>query len=192
MRKHLEMSKIKNTTYQNLTGSINWVLQGNSTLVNVHIKIRKRNPFCMNLRYFEYHKGGRMPQKPLREVIKKKKEYLSKIQKEFLQLILVFVKSNTKNWSKDVNKHFTRDIQKSINLRKNGKPFNSRENENENQKYHLTSEHKIKMTIQLSVRIQNNGNSHTLFMGMWIVITTLGNWRTYQYYIGPIIQQICY
>ena len=51
------------------------------------------------------------------------------------------------------------------------------ENENENQKYHLTSEHQKYITIQFSVRIQSNGNSHTLFMGMRTITTTLGNWQ---------------
>lgn len=79
----------------------------------------------MNLRYFlNTIKGGRRPKKPLGEVIKKRVPIQN--TKRIPSINFSFCEENTKeNWSKDVNKHFTRDIQKSINLWKNGKPFNS-------------------------------------------------------------------
>ena len=55
----------------------------------------------------------------------KKKEYLSKIQKEFLQLILVFVKRTQRKTDQKMWISTSQEISKSINLWKNGKPFNS-------------------------------------------------------------------
>ena len=79
----------------------------------------------MNLRHFlNTIKGGRRPKKPLGEVIKKR--VVIQNTERIPSINFSFCEENTKeNWSKDVNKHFTRDIQKSINLWKNGKPFNS-------------------------------------------------------------------
>lgn len=75
----------------------------------------------------EYHKGGQDATETSEGGNLKKKRVLIQNTKRIPSINFSFCEENTKkNWSNDVNKHFTRDIQKSINLGKNGKPFNSR------------------------------------------------------------------
>lgn len=59
-------------------------------------------------------------------IIKKQGVLIQNMKRIFL-LIFTFIKTkNSKeNWPKNLNRHFTRDIQKLMNLWKSGKPLNS-------------------------------------------------------------------
>ena len=79
----------------------------------------------------KYHRGGKKTghkRETGGNVYNKKKQgVLIQNMKRIFLLIFTFIKTkNSKeNWPKNLNRHFTRDIQKLMNLWKSGKPLNS-------------------------------------------------------------------